>query len=80
MDYNFFFLTPDEGGYVGCGLALAEARFSDARQLPWGGAELLPTWPRDQTKKAAQWALATGLGLGGVHAGAQVPEKKTRCH
>ena len=30
--------------------------------------------PRRRT--ALQWALATGLGLGGVHAGAQVPEKK----
>ena len=65
-DYDFYLSgTLEEGFYLGAGLGVAEAKFQGAILLPGGaGYAVAPgAWPAYQNKKAAQFALTSGLRL-----------------
>lgn len=61
LDYAYYFYSLEGGPYAGLGLAVAEARFGSASQVPNAGVGgPLSPWPSDQVKKAPQYALMAG--------------------
>lgn len=60
MDYDYFFRSEEEGGYLGCGLAYAQARFTGQTLVNMDAGVAPSAWTANQTKQSLQYALQTG--------------------
>lgn len=82
MDWDFYILgRPDEGAYLGVGLAAAQVRFSGTtfigQELP--NVVLPDAWPSHQTKVVPQYVLCAGCRFS-EHFGAETRLTRSSVH